>query len=119
MARTIINIPPNPKRGDVIEIRALIQHPMQTGYRPDASGAIIPRDIVRKFTCHFQPSDAKLASDNTAKELIIEAELFPAIAANPYFAFQMRVVSSGNLIFNWSGDKNFSQTETAAITVAA
>jgi sulfur-oxidizing protein SoxZ len=114
MARTIINIPPNPKKGDVIEIRALIQHPMATGYRPDASGAIIPRDIVRKFTCHFQPSDPK-----AEKELIIEAELFPAIAANPYFAFQMRVVSSGNLIFNWSGDKNFSQMETAALTVVA
>jgi sulfur-oxidizing protein SoxZ len=112
MARTIINVPPSPKKGEVIEIRALIQHPMQTGYRPDAKGAIIPRDIVRRFTCHFQPADA-----NAARELVIEADLFPAIAANPYFAFQMAANAKGLLIFNWAGDKNFAQTETVALNV--
>jgi sulfur-oxidizing protein SoxZ len=112
MARTIINVPPSPKKGEVIEIRALIQHPMQTGYRPDAKGAIIPRDIVRRFTCYFQPADT-----NAARELVIEADLFPAIAANPYFAFQMVANAKGSLIFNWAGDKNFAQMETVALNV--
>jgi sulfur-oxidizing protein SoxZ len=116
MARTIINVPPAPKKGEVIEIRALIQHPMQTGYRPDAKGAIIPRDIVRRFTCHFQPADANVNA-NAARELVIEADLYPAIAANPYFAFQMVANAKGSLIFNWAGDKNFAQTETVALNV--
>ena len=53
MARTLINIPSSPKRGEVIEIRALIQHPMETGYRPGADGKTLPRDIVRRFACRF------------------------------------------------------------------
>jgi sulfur-oxidizing protein SoxZ len=113
MARTIINVPPNPKKGETIEIRALIQHPMQTGYRPDAKGAIIPRDIVRRFTCHFQPAEA-----NAPRELVIEADLYPAIAANPYFAFQMIANAKGSLIFSWAGDKDFAQTETVALNVS-
>ena len=53
MARTLINVPSNAKRGDIIEIRALLQHPMETGYRPGMDGKIVARDIVRRFSCSF------------------------------------------------------------------
>lgn len=110
MARALINIPPSPKRGEVIEIRALIQHPMETGYRPGPDGKILPRDIVRRFTCRF--------NDGTGDELVVSTEMFPAIAANPYFAFYMMATGSGTLTFTWEGDNGFAQTETVALKVA-
>ena len=78
MARTLINVPSNARRGDVIEIRALLQHPMETGYRPGLDGKTLPRDIVKRFACSF--------SDGASVEVAFSAELYPAIAANPYFS---------------------------------
>lgn len=107
MARTLINLPPSPKRGEVIEVRTLIAHPMETGYRPGPDGKILPRDLVRRFSC--------LYDDGNSRELVFEAELFPAMAANPYVAFPLRVTGSGSLILVWEGDNGFSQTETVAL----
>ena len=108
MARTLINVPTNAKRGNVIEIRALLQHPMETGYRPDLNGKLLARDIVRRFACSW--------SDGASVEPVFSAELYPAIAANPYFSFYF-VAASGTLTFTWEGDNGFAQTETAALKV--
>ena len=62
MARTLINVPPSSKRGDVIEIRALIQHPMETGYRPGSDGKTLPRDILRRFACRYDDGSSSFAS---------------------------------------------------------
>lgn len=105
MARTLINVPATAKRGEVIEIRTLIGHPMETGYRPGSDGRVLPRDIIRKFSCRYNG------------ELVFSAELHPAIAANPYIAFHTVATESGTLSFTWEGDNGFAQTETAAITV--
>jgi sulfur-oxidizing protein SoxZ len=105
MARALITVPASAKRGEVIEIRTLIGHPMETGYRPGADGQTLPRDIIRRFTCRYNG------------ELIFTAELFPAIAANPYIAFHTTATDSGTLTFTWEGDRGFTQTETAAIQV--
>ena len=110
MARTLINLPQAPRRGELIEIRALIQHPMETGYRPGADGKVLPRDIVRRFSCRF---DAGAGS-----ELVVSADLFPAIAANPYLAFHMVATGSGMLSCTWEDDNGFAQTETVALKVA-
>ena len=53
MARALITMPRTAKRGDVVEIRTLIAHPMETGYRPGDDGRVRPRDIIRRFTCHY------------------------------------------------------------------
>jgi sulfur-oxidizing protein SoxZ len=105
MARALINAPATARRGETIEIRALIAHPMETGYRPGADGQPLPRDIIRRFTCRYNG------------ELVFSAELFPAIAANPYLAFHTVATESGTLSFTWEGDNGFAQTETAAIAV--
>jgi len=109
MARTLITVPPSPKKGDVIEIRVLIQHHMETGFRVGADGKVVPRDIIRKLACQF--------NDGTTTEEIVSAEFFPAIAANPYFTFNMIASGNGTLTFTWEGDNGFSQTETAALKV--
>jgi sulfur-oxidizing protein SoxZ len=107
MARALINVPASARRGEVIEIRTLIGHPMETGYRPGAEGNVLPRNIIRRFTCRYNG------------EPVFSAELFPAIAANPYFAFHTVATDSGTLSFTWEGDNGFVQTETVAITVTS
>ena len=105
MTRALINVPPKAKRGDIIEIKTLISHPMETGYRVGTNGSLIPRDIVTRFTCAYNGEE------------IFRVELSPAIAANPFIAFFTTATESGTLVFRWSGDNGFSATETAAITV--
>ena len=105
MARTLINVPSTAKRGELIEIRTLIAHPMETGFRPGADGKMLPRDIIRRFSCRY---------DN---ELVFSADLYSAVAANPYIAFHTVATASGTLVFTWEGDNGFVQTEAQAITV--
>jgi sulfur-oxidizing protein SoxZ len=106
MARTLINAPKTAKRGDVIEIRATIGHPMETGFRPDESGKILPRNIIKKFSCRYNG------------ELVFSAEMFSAVSANPYLAFHTLATESGTLALTWEGDNGFSQTENITLTVA-
>ena len=109
MARTLINMPATAARGEVIEIRTLIAHAMETGYRPGADGKVLPRDLIRRFTCTYD--------DGASKELVFSAELFPAIAANPFLAFHVVATASGTLRFVWEGDNGFTQTESIALRV--
>ncbi len=105
MARALVTMPKTARRGEVIEVRALIGHPMETGYRPGADGKVMARDIIRRFTCRYNG------------EQVFAAELHPAVSANPYIAFFTVATASGTLEFKWEGDNGFTQTETAAITV--
>ena len=105
MARTLINLPKTAKQGDVIEIRTLIAHPMETGYRTGDAGTILPRNLIRRFTCRYDGEE------------VFAAELFPAVSANPLLSFFTVAVASGTLTFTWEGDNGFMQTETATITV--
>ena len=105
MTRALINVPATAKRGDIIEIKTLISHPMESGYRVGANGVPIPRDIITLFSCIYNGEE------------IFRAELSPAIAANPFLAFFAIARDSGTLTFYWSGDNGFAVTETAAITV--
>lgn len=109
MARTLINLPPAPKKGDVIEVRTLIAHPMETGYRPGADGKVLPRDLIRRFSC--------LYDDGNSRELVFQVELHPSIAANPYLAFPLLVTGAGTLTLVWDGDNGFTQTESVALRV--
>ncbi len=106
MARALVTLPASARRGEVIEIRVLIAHPMETGYRPGADGRVLPRDILRTFTCRYNG------------ELVFSAELFPAVSANPYLVFHTVATESGTLEFRWQGDNGFDQTERRALTVA-
>ncbi|SDH49610.1 MULTISPECIES: thiosulfate oxidation carrier complex protein SoxZ [unclassified Duganella] len=106
MARALIHMPATAKRGEIIEIRALIGHPMETGYRVGADGKLLARDIIRSFACHYNG------------EQIFGAELHQAISANPYIAFFTIATESGTLEFAWQGDNGFTHTEKTGITVS-
>jgi len=110
MARTLITLPAQIRRDEVIEVRTLVAHPMETGYRPGADGKVLPRDLIRRFSCTFD--------DGVTKDLVFSAELFAAISANPFLAFPLRATSGGTLIFVWEGDNGFRQAETVALRLA-
>lgn len=105
MARALVSLPATVKRGEIIEIKTLIQHAMETGFRRTQLGEVIPRDIIRLFVCTYNGVE------------IFRAELHPAIAANPLLAFSTVATESGTIAFTWTGDKGFSVTESAKITV--
>jgi sulfur-oxidizing protein SoxZ len=104
-ARAIVTVPAKAKRGEVIEIKTLIAHAMETGFRRNQLGVPIPRDIITQFTCIYNGDE------------IFRAELHPAIAANPLLVFTTVATASGTLEFRWRGDRGFSLTESATITV--
>ncbi len=106
MVRALITMPKTAKRGEVIEIRTLIAHPMETGYRHGDDGAVQPRNLIRRLSCRY--------ADGRDDVEIFSAELFPAIAANPYVTV---ATGSGTLRFSWQGDNGFAQTESVELTV--
>lgn len=105
MVRALLNVPARARRGEVIEIKTLISHAMETGYRRTSLGAPIPRDIIRLFVCTYNGME------------VFRAELHPAIAANPFIVFSTVATESGTLTFHWTGDNGFSVTKSAAIAV--
>lgn len=105
MTRALVNVPKTAARGDIIEIRAMIAHPMETGYREGLNGERIPRHIIKRFVCKY------------SSEEIFSAELFPAIAANPFLAFTTIATESGTFTFEWTDDRGEIQTASAEITV--
>ena len=105
MPSALINVPAKAKRGEIIEIKTLMSHIMETGYRRTATGEIIPRDIITSFACRYNGVE------------IFRADLFPAIAANPFITFTTVATESGKFEFEWIGDKGFSETASASITV--
>ena len=105
MANALVNVPPRARRGEVIEVKTLISHPMETGYRRSQTGARVSRDIIRLFVCTYNGTE------------VFRAELHPAIAANPFITFSTVATESGTLAFHWTGDNGFSVRETAEIRV--
>jgi sulfur-oxidizing protein SoxZ len=105
MARALINAPGKARRGDVIEIRTLISHVMETGFRFTQLGEQVPRDIITGFTAVYNGEE------------IFRAQLYPAIAANPYIAFHTVATDTGIIELTWTGDNGFSATERISITV--
>jgi sulfur-oxidizing protein SoxZ len=105
MASALINVPAKAKRGEIIEIKALMSHVMETGYRRTATGELIPRNIITSFSCRYNGAE------------IFRADLFPAIAANPFITFFTVATENGKFDFDWIGDNGFTETASASITV--
>jgi sulfur-oxidizing protein SoxZ len=110
MASAIINMKRNATAGEVLLIKALVAHPMETGLRPGADGKVLPTDLIRTFTCTFETVDRK--------STVFSANLYAAIAANPYISFYFKASKSGKLTFTWIGDNGFNQSENVSLTVA-
>ena len=105
MAPVAVTVPKSAKRGEVIEIKTLAAHAMETGFRHAQTGERIARDIITRFVCTYNGVE------------IFRAELFPAMAANPLIAFTTVATESGTLEFKWTGDNGYSAAYSAQISV--
>src|SRR5438067_11227698 len=104
MARALINVPPKAKKGEIMAIKTLISHEMETGYRIDNVGKQIPRDIIKEFVCTYNGQE------------VFRAELHPAIAAKPCITFPQMATDSGTIDVKWTGYYVFYATESIQIT---
>lgn len=87
-----VKVPKKAAVGDVVEIKTLISHDMESGQRKDKAGEIIPRKIINHFSASF------------GGEEVISVDIDPAVSANPYFSFFMKVPAAGDLQFKWVDD---------------
>lgn len=103
---TRIVLPASAKKGEVIEIKTLVQHVMEPGYRRDNVGKPIPRDIIATLVVTYDGVE------------VFKADLQPGTAANPYIAFSTVAVATGDLVFTWTDLAGRTTVETRRLTVA-
>src|SRR4051794_38119544 len=94
------------RKGDVVEVKALVQHIMETGQRKDAQGQTIPRKILNKFTC------------TVAGKQVFAADFEPAVSANPYIQFKFRATESGPVVLTWTDDDGSTIVGEETMTVS-
>jgi len=87
-----IRLPKQARKGEIVQIRTLASHVMESGFRRDGKGNLVPRRIINRFTCTFNGRP------------VFSCELEPAIAANPYLQFSAKVEESGTFRFSWLDD---------------
>ncbi len=98
-------MPDRAAAGDAVEIRTIIGHPMETGFRQNSRGLTIPVRIAETFRC-FANGDR-----------VFGVDLHPAISANPYFAFHLRIDETTRLLFEWVDTNSDVHTDNATIEV--
>jgi len=104
-SRTVVSMPKTAKKGEVVAIRVIVQHDMESGFRHTERGVPVPRDIIREFVCTYDGTE------------VFRAELHPAVGANPTFSFFTRATQSGTLEFKWSGDNGYASSVTSQLVV--
>jgi len=100
-----VKVPKSASAGDVITIKTLISHQMESGQRKGKDGKLIPREIINKFTCDFNGKP------------VFSCDIEPAISANPYLEFNAKVTESGTFKFTWVDDNGATYSLTRDITV--
>ncbi len=105
MGAARVRMPASAKRGEVIEIRTLVQHPMESGFRLDNTGKEIARHIVESFDCTYNGRE------------IFRARLYPAVSTNPFFTFYAVAAERGDFVFTWKDDQGGVATVTSRLDV--
>mgnify|MGYP001811615670 CR=1 FL=1 len=101
-----VKVPKKVKAGDIVTIKTLISHKMESGRRKDKkTGDLIPRHIIDKFT-------AKLDG-----ETFFESDWHGAVSANPYTSFTLKAEKSGELEFIWHDEKGETFSKKAKLNV--
>ena len=101
-----VKVPAKENKGEVITIKVLISHPMESGQRKDKDGKLIPRSIINRFTCDFNGQN------------VLDVAMEPAISTNPYFEFDAKVEESGEFSFKWLDDDGSTYEDKKSIEVA-
>lgn len=105
-AKPRVKVPKTASAGEVITIKTLISHEMESGQRKDSDGNPIPRSIINRFTCEFNG------------ESVIDVTLEPSISTNPYFEFDATVPEAGEFKFTWYDDDGSVYEDAKSIEIA-
>ena len=105
-AKPRVKVPKTASAGEVITIKTLISHEMESGQRKDSDGNPIPRSIINRFTCEFNG------------ETVIDVTLEPSISTNPYFEFDATVPEAGEFKFTWYDDDGSVYEDAKKIEIA-
>ena len=100
-----VQVPAQVKKGETFEVRVLVQHPMETGFRRDLNGEAIPTNIVDRLVCRI------------AGREVFSAELGSGMAANPYIVFHAVAETGGPVEVEWSDDRGARGKATALLNV--
>ncbi|WP_116132086.1 thiosulfate oxidation carrier complex protein SoxZ [Tropicimonas sp. IMCC34043] len=100
-----VKVPKSAAAGEVITIKTLISHPMESGQRKDKDGNVIPRSIIHRFTCDFNG------------ENVVDVTLESAISTNPYIEFDAKVPEAGEFKFTWYDDDGSVYEDVKAIEI--
>ncbi|WP_169833622.1 thiosulfate oxidation carrier complex protein SoxZ [Methylobrevis pamukkalensis] len=100
-----VKVPARVRAGEAFEVRTLVSHPMESGFRRDAGGAVVPRRILHRFACSFEGEE------------VFACDLGPAMSANPFLEFSLQLARSGTLGFVWFDDDGSTITAEAMVTV--
>lgn len=105
--RPRVRLPETVRAGEVIEIKTLVSHIMETGQRRDKDGQPIPRKIINAFTATFDGRE------------VFAAALYPGTSANPYLVFHLKVPGPGELVLTWTEDGGQQIIEKIKVAVEA
>ncbi len=106
MALARLQVAPRVRSGEAVEVRLLIQHPMETGYRREADGRAVPMNVVNSLVCRLGEAE------------ILRAEFGSGVSANPYLAFWIVPPASGELVVEWVDDAGEKGRVAAPIAVS-
>jgi sulfur-oxidizing protein SoxZ len=104
-SRTVVSMPKTATKGEIVPIRVIVQHDMESGFRHTERGVRVARDIIRDFVCIYDGVE------------VFRAELHPAMGANPTFSFFTMATKTGTLEFKWTGDNGYASSVTSTLTV--
>jgi len=104
-SRTVVSMPKTATKGEIVPIRVIVQHDMESGFRHTERGVRVARDIIRDFVCTYDGVE------------VFRAELHPAMGANPTFSFLTVATQTGKLEFKWTGDNGYGSSVTSTLTV--
>jgi sulfur-oxidizing protein SoxZ len=102
----MVNVPETAAPGEIVQVKILISHPMETGFRTGMDGKLVPRNIIRELRATYNGTE------------VYRVDLYPSIAANPFFAFHLRANETGEVAITWIDESGQEHTETRTLTVA-
>lgn len=101
-----VNVPASVRKGEAFEVRVLVQHPMETGFRREMDGKAIPMNVVNSLVCRYNGAE------------VFSAELGSGVAANPYLSFFVVADAGGEVVVEWSDDRGERGRVAATLVVA-
>ena len=91
-------------KGDVADIRVLVAHPMETGQRRDAAGALVPTHFIQSMTVTHNGN------------AVYDAQWSQAVSRNPVFAVRVKGAKVGDkVVVSWVDNKNDKRTDEASV----